>query len=374
MTRIAFLTGFWIAAGLAAAQSWTVTAEGEGYIRLQQAGRIVLAKTVRLIVRDGRLAHPSGAEPLPMIAARSFDTIEISADGLVTSVAASRRETLGRLTLVRLPQGALVEPQAEFFVSSARAIPDASLRLRVGSTTPTRESARPSASIGSTTIALRAQAQVTGDQIRLSDIAELSGLPAAIEKLGQVVVGSTPAIGVERILDLPRLEARLRAAGINPREVRFEGAPVVRVRRESQLIPIERFHEAAMAHLRKRFGSAAEIAPLVREGESWVRPGPLRFEVEATELTASQARLTIAVYVKDERTVSRQLTYRLTGSVGVRIGQMVKIAMKLNGIVVEMNGRVKRPGLIGETIEVETPTGAVISGTLVASDRVEVQP
>src|SRR5207237_65411 len=102
--------------------------------------------------------------------------------------------------------------------------------------------------------------------------------------------------------------------------------------------------------------------------------GRLDLQPNTAIKTASGITLMIDVRVDDKHWTSRtlQLAPIHIGG-GVKIGQIVKITVRLNGASLQCTGRAKSAGWIGETISVLTDTGAIQTGIVTGPDTVEVK-
>jgi len=79
-------------------------------------------------------------------------------------------------------------------------------------------------------IRLRPDVRISGDEVRLGDVARVTGLPTAARQV--IVLTLTDAEGAGQV-DLGQVESALRRAGINPVPIRFSGAARCTVRRGS---------------------------------------------------------------------------------------------------------------------------------------------
>jgi flagella basal body P-ring formation protein FlgA len=90
------------------------------------------------------------------------------------------------------------------------------------------------ASAHGTVLKLREDASVTGDFVRLTDLAEISDAsPETAASLKAIYLGSTPETGSEKTISLEQVKLELRKHGMNPQEIIFTGATETRLRRIS---------------------------------------------------------------------------------------------------------------------------------------------
>ncbi len=114
-----------------------------------------------------------------------------------------------------------------------------------------------------TRLTLKATASVVGNAVRLSDIAAVSGLPAAdMARIGATVVAQSPPPGQTRFVDVDYIRIRLKQAGLDPRTMVFAGSPDVRVLRRSAALPRDHIERAIEAAIRQRMPWPAEAVTI----------------------------------------------------------------------------------------------------------------
>lgn len=108
-----------------------------------------------------------------------------------------------------------------------------------------------------TTITLKGSVKVAGYDVRLSDIAELSG--GTVEQqdsLREVVLGLSPAIGETYQVGSRFVAERIREAGMALDSIRFAGAGGTRIRPATQTLTGVSLQQEAAAELRRLFADA----------------------------------------------------------------------------------------------------------------------
>lgn len=114
-------------------------------------------------------------------------------------------------------------------------------------------------------VSVNAATVVEGDQIRLSDIARISGDAALSERLKNLSLGYAPAIGVEREIQRPYLAMAIAAAGVAEEAYALEMPARVVVRRAGQSIAAGVVREAVTDAVMQRFSDPSvevEIASI----------------------------------------------------------------------------------------------------------------
>jgi flagella basal body P-ring formation protein FlgA len=119
-------------------------------------------------------------------------------------------------------------------------------------------------------IDVRADAIVSGDVVRLRDVANLDG--GAAVGLGDVVLSHAPGAGEARTIDGGGILQALWRAGLDPQAVTYSIPPIVRVRRAAQDVPEAAVRQALETFLADALGQGAEDATL----RSVELPGAIR--------------------------------------------------------------------------------------------------
>jgi hypothetical protein len=392
---------------LAAGPAVEVRVDGPGMLRFMRDGRAVYAKRARLTVAHGLLVGPEGAATLPRIAVPSVpDALSIQPDGTVAGVFSGREARLGRLSLAIFECERTLTPSGPFWISAgrpatgrpgeagagllapARAAPVRAAPPAAGSETAQAPKPPAAAPAGRTVsggflrpaapatpqVTVRPMTEVEQAFYTLGDVAEVLGPPPAAEALRRVVLGDTPPLGVERIIDRTRLDARIRAAGISTANVAISIPAGARVVRKGQRVTHAELVEAAIHGARAKLGPAGDFKP-AGDGPDLVLPlGELRLTPEKVNASGARVSVVVAGYVDGARTRSRTVQLvRANMPVALRTGQNVKVRLRSNGVVLETSGRVVRAGQPGEPVTVQTDTGAQLTGRPDAMGVVEVE-
>jgi len=356
-----------------------VRVEGPGLLRLAQSGRIVYAKQVQVVQKDGRLCTADGLPLIPTLSVSTEQDWTINADGNVRS----QNRVIGRILLATFQEeNHLKTTGSEFYISTRRPIlrfpnTEGAGILVVGNKTQLLETtgpSTPSAGQSIRTITVRPKSEVTGKSFALGEIAEISAPEDVFTQVKFVVLGDTPALGTERIIDRSRILARLKSAGFQvDSSWRIVVPPNAKVSRKGNRISADEFvriaHEAAL----KDLGLTEPLKATTSMPDMVIPLGAHTLRVESVTGNSQRASVVIAVFVDEVRFNSR--TVQFVGSpqqILVRSGALVKIRIRSNGATVETQGRARTAGAAGQWVEVQTSLGVNLSGKVTKEGCVEV--
>lgn len=354
---------------VSAPQPLNLYVEGEGWLRFEREGRAVFAREARLTISEGRLVNEEGLSLLPAVSASTTEGLKADLEGRLILGSSE----LGRLVLAKFPAGSAMTEVKKMFVAADRpslgSAGEGSFGvIRVGTrpapgTQPVRPPVinpqsqasqanpvktpdpRPNPPItapqtGPLTISVRSESSLSSEAIRLKDIAEISG--AGAEKAGDIVLGTTPALGVPRPIALSLIETRLTASGFTRGSWRLSFPDKVVVKRLGREITHEEFVQAAKEALEKILPQGSTVEP---EGTSLPMACPLG-EVQLIALTpkVSRDRTTVEVEVRHEgrRFNAKQLSFKVTTPLsGFKVGQEVQVRVKSGGASVMTKGKIR---------------------------------
>ncbi len=380
-----------------------IRVDGEGYLRLVREGRVVFARSGSLTVSAGKLALEGGATFLPAISySGDVSQLEIGLDGTVSAHGAK----LGQIVLgvfasqpSQQPSGFYASPErpslanpgegatgvirfgegkaAVLAASKPQPQPSATLKQEpvVKEPLANAESVAvpvpPTSGVG---IGIRRQSQVQTDYFTLGQIAVLKGDSKLIQMLQTIEIGDTPAVGVLRRLDLARINARLRGAGIDLNRVRIGLPENATVTRAGQIVTDADFEATAVQALEEKFGRYGTLKLDRGQGSLTVPIGERSLRLEDATPNAQGFRVTVAVLV-DGTVVNRRTIALLRSGVPdpLRVGMNVKVLVLAGNAAIEVSGRVSRVGKPGEPVEVTLTGGKKLTGTQSGPDSVEVK-
>ncbi len=359
--------------------SISLRVEGEGYLRVSKANRVAFVKQRRFEWSSGRLVSDDGAALMPSIfVPNQARSVDVRPDGTVLADGAA----CGRILIARFSGPAPSLSSDGFFRSPERpALVEAGgasgLALRMDSFDAPVQAEAPQPTqlaSGTAVIAVRTQSQVDHSPFTLGDIADIRASDALARQLAGITIGDTPPIGVNRVLDEVRVNAKLRMAGVNLAKLRVTiptGAVVVR---RAQNVTADQLLEAARASIREKFGDAGELVPSA-PGEPMLTPiGAIAITATSVTENGRFYRATVDVYVDGRKFNSRSLVLERRGvPMPLKVGANVEVRVVSSGIVVKMKGRVTRAGRAGEPVEVTTSDGTKLTGQPLSEGVIEVK-
>lgn len=404
-----------------------VRIEGDGYLRFSYDSRAVYAREATLTVADGHLCQEHGLQTLPTInVSDQAETITVDRDGSVFIVISGQKVKAGTLVLAKFSSGEEPIPSKLLMIATGKpqlgyagkngfgTITSGSARISEPKPTeqpitkpepPTTKPETTSAEIhgaepdktrlpekkqdvlpGKVTpphdaqvskpkVMIHTESEVDTDQIRLGDVADLEGPADWVQRVSGVSLGETPALGVDRIIDQVRVEARLQAAGFKRGEIDVIVPGGSRVTRKGQKIEHQQFVDEAMRFATKQMAGDGTLSS-ERPGVVMIAPsGDLKLVAETIARSGRNVSVMVAAYVDGKRFNSRTVTLALdddpTG--GIRIGSKVKVHVRSNGVSLQTDGLVKRVDARHKTVEIQTPDGVTLIGKVGANGVIEVQ-
>ncbi|HRI44568.1 MAG TPA: hypothetical protein PLL78_06100 [Fimbriimonadaceae bacterium] len=370
--------------------SLKIDVEGDGYLRFVRDGRIVYAKSATLTLSEGVLVSEAGHPVAPTIMVSGQPTkLEIDLEGRVRAAYSAGPKEVGRLVLALFKGTAPAAGSGGFLVSSEK---PTLVNPGEGATGVIRMSgpATPSKSLGTpktTTkpvdapksdaarIDVRAVSEVSGRQFTLGEIAEIQGN----EALAAIVMGESPALGIERGIDKTRIVSRLKMAGVDTAKLDIRVPSNAKVVRKGQKIEHERFLQTATEAAKALVPDSGDWVSTSNQGAMTVPEGEVELTAERSTRKGAQVSITVGVVVDGKRFNSRTLTLTAgPGTKAVRSGAAVRVRVISNGAVVEVAGRTKGPASVGASVEVVTNASpqmpsTTLSGKLVSESLVEVR-
>lgn len=355
---------------VSAPQPLNLYVEGEGWLRFEREGRAVFAREARLTISEGRLVNEEGLSLLPAISASTTEGLKADLEGRLILGSSE----LGRLVLAKFPAGSAMTEVRKMFIAADRpALGSAGEGsfgvIRVGTrpapgTQPVRPPAAsssaaaanqatpaktpsprpipptPAPQTGTLTITVRGDNSVSTEAIRLRDIADISGLGA--EKAGDIVLGTTPALGVPRPITLSLIETRLTASGFARGSWRLSFPDKVVVKRLGREVTHEEFVKTAKEALEKLLPQGSTVEA---EGINPSMSCPLGdIQLVALPPRVGRDRTTVEVEVRHEgrRFNARLLSFKVTTPLsGLRVGQEVQVRVKSGGASVMTKGKIR---------------------------------
>lgn len=389
--------------------SMDVRVEGGAYLRFLREGRVVYSQVTKLAVVDGRLAHPAGHRLMPEIVVPSGTReFEVTEDGTVKLLVGGQWVTSNRIVLAHFSGAQPIPGEDGLAIASARpklaaANPAEGTRILFGEAAAlvslkvvasevvepppvtkvpapqepparTPEVSRTIPTPGTPiSWVIPAELRINGDQIKLGDLFNLSGLPNG-EAIASVVVDAAPPLGQARRIDKGRIEMKLRQAGLDPSALKVSGASSTLVTRASQSIGHEVLAAQAMESLKGALGETWRITDQTRDaGPIRLPEGEITYSSSQVRVTGSSATVVVEVLVGGQKQGNRMFTYRVESLIAMpKVGATVTVIARSGGIRIELQARVIRVDLATQTLEVETTERNRLTGRLVRENTVEV--
>lgn len=340
-----------------------VQVDGEGYLRFAREGRIVYASKATLSVREGRLGHSSGASLMPLLLVPDgASRILIDPDGTVHALVGADERTLGRITLALFGERETLQPTGPFLVAAGR--PRLGLPGENGAGTLRSDdkelgkTASGASAASTAAIKVAPRSVAPGPTMRLGDFAEIQGPEPIVARIGAIDFGPTPKAGFAARITRQRVLAKLSLLGLADGQVRLDAPEVFEVGGAGQTIEAKEFESAALRAAAARFGPEARLEVAAPVQAFTIPAGEWKLETESVADRNGKLAVTLAILVDGRRINSK--TVLLAGDalqVHIKAGDLVKVLLVANGIAVEVPGRARRGGRLGDSIEVEVSVG-----------------
>lgn len=185
------------------------------------------------------------------------------------------------------------------------------------------------------TLELARQAVTTGLQVKLGEVARLSGEPDEAGKVraaGAVALGQAPRPGQVRVFTRQQIALRLRQAGLAPEAVAFAGSGSVAVRRPGRPVGREEAERLYRDEVARLLGVASERVALSLV--NWVEP------------VVAEGEVSLSVLGEVAQTARAVKTGTLTGPVDLRVNGEPEVTLRPRAVVtVRVPAVVTREGI-----------------------------
>jgi flagellar basal body P-ring formation chaperone FlgA len=394
-----------------------IKVDGQGLLRFARDGRAVYAKHAHLTIEDGHLVAAHGVELLPAITAPdNASKLEVDLEGHIFAICGGSKTKLGKLVLAGFSsEGALTADGAFLIAPDRPNLGEAGedlfgvIRPEEGDGTPQVAQAPvvihqhtepivgkhidPLPPLpGTVTVApyktraaqqikqeipvitLKVDGEAKGDKILVGEVANVQASDSQKAELENIPVGDTPVVGVNRGIDGPTIIAGLSRAGWAKGTYVLNPIPGAHVHRQSQTVENAAFLDAAKQGIADQFQIKIGFHCDVEQPSMACPMGVLSLKTESCSKTTAGITVIVGAYVDGKRINGRTLLMTPDkDAVGVKAGQIVKLILKAGGAVVEYSGKAKEQAWVGQSVSVETDTGAILKGTVQDDGSVEVQ-
>ena len=354
-----------------------VRVDGGGFLRFAKNAQILYAPEATLAVQSGVLSTSDGAVIIPRIhvPANCFK-LTVSLEGRFTAVTPSGSSEIGQIVLSMLDTAG----GPGLFRSSQRGAlsnPGDGLAgvIRTSSKSGSSAKGEQNPAAGQPLkIVVRQISEIDNDTMTLGDIAAFTGDKDRKTEAQMIDLGRTPQLGTAVRFSEGYIATKLKLAGFKSDDYILlvpEGATVTR---PFQIITASTMLDTALQKIKERFDVSVNLIPDATVPELKVPKGDLVLSAELGAKTDRSIGVLIMVDVDGKRVGSRSITLVPTeDQVGVKIGDQVTIRFIDAGATVEITGKVKTAGWVGQTVSVQADTGSIHTAKVISSSLVEVR-
>ncbi len=349
-----------------------VRVDGDGYLRFVREGRIVYATSATLTVEEGVLVGKPGIPLTPSVRVPAGTVkLEVDLSGNIQAVVGGGRTACGRLVLAVFDRRPTEDDG--FLVSSVRARLVSPGDAGIGVIRSGSAQVLTALPIGtSASISIPAISEVSADTVTLKDIATISADSKTRGALEAIEIGPAPAPGIDFAITASRVKSLAKRAGVDA-DVQVPANAIIR--RKAQAIKEADFVAAAVKAAQEKLGAEIPMQSNDQQPDFKAPLGAVELKAENVTISGSAISVIVGVYIdgSTRHVNTRTVNLKVDGSCELKAGAAVKIVMKSAGLTVELPGKVRTGGLIGQSVTVVTDTGTVLSGTVIGPDRVEVK-
>ena len=357
-----------------------IRVDGSGFLRLAKASQLLFASEATLVDQDGVLQTADGAVIIPRVHLPiGCYKISVTLNGEVKATTPSGVQKAGQLVLAMLPEKVA---QSGLFRCSLHADLSQPGDGLAGVIQTSSLKDKPEPAIVTKTavesqklkIVVAKLSEVDHDHITLGDIATMVGPKELQAKAQTVDLGPTPKIGTFIRFESQFIAPRLAMVGIKPDEFSLVVPDSATAERPYQTVTEDQLTEAAMIAIREKYDVGQDLKPDSKIQEWKLPKGDL---VLSTTLYSKTDRSISAVIVADvdgRRAGTQNITLvPAEEQQGVKVGDQVTIRIRSAGAIVEVTGKAKTAGWVGQRVTVLADTGSTHTAKVISSSLVEVQ-
>ena len=316
MIRASILLAALLASASASfAQTLKIRVDGEGYLRFSHEGKVFYAKAANLKAEGGRLVAENGYKLTPGVAVNSLETIRVELDGTILQ----SQQVIGKFVLAQFESG-LTGLDSLGFGSSAS-------RPKLGNPGEGEfgvirmDNGRPIATVskslsqdikpGPALITITDACEVSSTTFSLADVAKIQGkFPSGFDPKS-IILGDTPPLGVERILDRGRIFAKIRSAGYDVETLHIICPEKVKISKQGQTVSHDEFLAAAIKGASAK-GYTSVDASSKQEPSMNVPQGDYQLVCETIQPNGDNVNVSVGVYVSGKRFNGRNVLLKNT--------------------------------------------------------------
>jgi len=381
------ITTFLVGLVLSGPSTVSVRVDGDGYLRFAQSGHIVYAKQAAIGVQNGALTGPNGATVEPEIDVPDGATaLTISLDGSVSvSLGAKQPQVVGQLVLALFAKKTALVAQNGYLATTEKATlqnPGDGLAgvIRVGGPTSVasiKTGAKPTqapAFTGKPEVHINSFTEIPGPKFTLGDIAEIKAAPDVKAKLEAIDMGQAPVAGIPRPIVASRLLYLFLQAGFKANDIQTYVPSDAKVALKVQTVGNDQFVEAAKAAVIKSLGVQVPLSCSQAYPDFIAPLGDMKLDASAPQRGQSGFSVLVTVLVDGKKINSRLVNLTADLSAGsIKSGDTVRILIRRAGATIEVTGKARTSGFLGQQITVVSSTGSVHQATVLSASEVEVK-
>lgn len=235
--------------------------------------------------------------------------------------------------------------------------------------------AKPTAGIKAS-LNIRALTEIAGPRYTLGDIAEINASADLKAKLEQIDMGTAPVAGIPRPIVASRIQSVLFVAGLKAKEFEIRLAPDAKVALKTQKIELAQFVETAKQATSPLVGPGTELKNSQTFPDFVAPMGEVSLEAGRPSKSQTGYSVLVSVYVAGKKVNSRLISLQVdaaTAAAAIKAGDTVRIYIRSAGASIEVTGKARSAGYVGQAITVVSSTGSIHQGTVVSGSEVEVK-
>lgn len=226
------------------------------------------------------------------------------------------------------------------------------------------------------TLTVRSFSEVAGQRFTLGEIADITAAAELRAKLEQIDMGTSPVAGIPRPIVLSRIQSLLLVSGLKMKEFEIRLSPDAKVALKVQKIDLAQFVETAKEALAPIVGPQIDLKNTQAFPDFVAPVGEVQLEAGRPSKNHNGYSVPVYVYVGGKKINSRIINLQVdaaTASAAIKAGDTVRIYIRSAGASIEVTGRARTAGYVGQGITVVSSTGSVHQGTVISGSEVEVK-
>ncbi|HJP83385.1 MAG TPA: hypothetical protein VJ835_07745 [Fimbriimonadaceae bacterium] len=224
-------------------------------------------------------------------------------------------------------------------------------------------------------VAVQPTSEVDGPRVKLGQIAKIKSTADTAERLADIDLGPAPMAGIPRPIVASRIQSALMGAGFKSKEFRVEVPTNATVALKVQKVELAKFVECASVAVSQIVGNQIRLTNKQHFPDFVAPIGEVSLEAGRPSKSSTGFSVLVSVSVDGKRVNSRQIQLEIEGgaSISVAAGAPIKIYLRSAGATIEISGRTRTAGFVGQQITVTSSTGSVHQATVLSATEVEVK-